>query len=149
MISINWIGVILPIFVYFPYIFYVIFEKKRIKNIKHPQIKLLETISKLGLLFFGFLNFYGYGYSFYNLMVEIIWICLFFICILFNYFCWLRYFLNGRSEDKLYDKLLIPYPIGVSECLVYLISGILLFNPFVIVFSIVYSITHIYLGLRR
>lgn len=150
MISINWIGIVIMGFVYLPYIFYVIFGKEKNKAIKHKQIRIIELIGKSGVLFFGFLNFYGYGYSFYNVPLQIIWISLFFILILWNYFCWLRYFLNGRKEEFLYKSLLhIPYPIGISECILFFLSGALLWNPFVIVFSIIYGTSHIYLGLRR
>ncbi len=149
MISINWIGIVLSLFLYFPYMIYLIFNKDKKGKTKYRQIEIIEYISKAGIIFFGFINLNSYGYIFKNKVLEILWILLFFIAILFYYFCWLRYFLNGRNKKNLYDKIIFPYPIGILECFIYAISGALLLNPFVIIFSIPYSISHIFLGLRR
>lgn len=150
MVSVNRIGILIGIAVYIPYLIYVLFGK-RVRAVRtHPQVRILDFIGKSGVLCFGLLNFYGYGYSFLNQGLEIAWIILFFLCITVNYVCWLRYYICGRQEAFLYKRLAgIPYPLGVSECALYLLSGILLGNPITAVFSVLYGISHIYLGIRR
>ncbi len=117
-------------------------------NSKEKQIKILEKISLLGNIVFGFVDIAGYGYKFLNLGLEIAWIIVFVLLVIINYSCYLRFYINGRKYENLYDKVLIPYPIGISECLIFIIGGILLLNPFIMVFSIMYLISHLYLGLR-
>lgn len=150
MVSLNRIGILIGIAVYIPYLVYVLFGKRIRRESKHKQVSILEFIGRCGILCFGILNFYGYGYSFINQGLEIAWIILFFLCITVNYCCWLRYYISGRQEIYLYKRMAgIPYLLGISECLLYLLSGILLRNPFVAVFSVLYAISHIYLGIRR
>lgn len=150
MIKFSIIGLVIVLFVYFPYILYILFNKRKYKNhVRNKQIKIIETISKYGILFFSFIDIEGFGYNFRNQVIDIIWVILFFIILLFNYGCYLRYFLNKRNEEYIYKKLIIPYPIQVSECLIFILSGCLLFNPFVIFFGIIYLICKIYLLNKR
>lgn len=149
MIKLNWIGFIIPLLVYIPYVFYAIFGRKKSNKCNHKQMKVIETICLYGMLFFGFITIEGVGYQFINIGLEITWIILFFICLIFYYICWLRYFFMGRKEEYLYDKVLFIYPIGIMQSAIFLVSAIFLFHPIVFVFSIGYCISHIYLGVNR
>lgn len=153
MISINIIGILIIIAINFPKLIITFFPAKDRIIIKYnkteKQIKVLEKISQLGVLFFSFIDFFGYGYKFLNLGLEIAFIVLVTLIVVINYLFYLRFYINGRKYENLYDKVIIPYPIGITECLVFLISSILLVNPFVMVFAIIYLISHIFLGLRR
>lgn len=150
MIEFSLLGLIIVLFVYFPYLFYIFFSKGKYKQrIRNKQIKIIETISKYGVLFFSFIDLANYGYNFRNKVLDIIWVIIFFMLLIFNYIAWLRYYFNKRDEDYIYKRLLIPYPIHISECLIFILSGCLLFNPFVIFFGIVYFICKIYLLGKR
>ena len=150
MIEFSIIGLVIVLFVYFPYLFYILFGKRKYKElIKNKQIKILETISKYGVLFFSFIDLANYGYNFRNQILDVIWVIVFFILLLFNYGTWLRYFFHKRDEDYVYKKLIIPYPIQLSEWLIFILSACLLFNPFVIFFGIIYLICRIYLLNKR
>lgn len=150
MVSLNQIGILIGIAVYIPYLIYMLFGRKIRREEKHKQVRIIEFICRCGILCFGILNFYGYGYTFMNQGLKIAWIIFFCLCLSVHYFCWLRYYIVGRREAYLYKRMAgIPYLLGMSECLLYLGSGILLGNPFVAVFSLPYGISHIYLGIRR
>lgn len=153
MISISIIGIMIILAINLPKLIITLFPAKDRIIIKYnkteKQIKIIEKISQLGTLFFSFINISGYGYKFLSLGLEISFIVIISIIVLINYLLYLRFYVNGRKYENLYDKVIIPYPIGITECLTFLISSILLVNPFVMVFSSIYLISHIFLGLRR
>lgn len=150
MIRFSLIGLVIVLFVYFPYLFYILFTKRKYKKlIRNKQIKIIETISKYGVLFFSFIDLANYGYNFRNQVLDIIWVITFFILIIFDYIAWLRYFFNKRDENYIYKKMIILYPIQVSECLIFILSACLLFNPFVIFFGLIYFISRLYLLGKR
>lgn len=152
MVSISMIGILIILAIYLPKLLITFFparDRMVIKyNSKEKQVRIIEKISLLGCISFSFIDIAGYGYKFLNLGLEIGWIIVFVLLVMINYSCYLRFYINGRKYDNLYDRILIPYPIGISECLIFIMSGFLLINPFVMVFSIFYFISHLYLGLR-
>lgn len=153
MISISKIGILIILLIYLPKFLLVLFPAKDRIIIKYTskekQIEILEKISFLGCLLFSFVEIEQFGYKFLNLGLQIAWIIIILIIFLFNYFCYLRFFLNGRKYDNLYDRVLIPYPIGISEALIFIVSASLLLNIFVLIFSVIYIISHTFLGYRR
>lgn len=122
---------------------------KRIHHKEHKQIKIIEIISELGLLFFGVFSVFDFGYKSINLVVEIVWIICMIVLFLLFYSLIIRYLTSKRYEEALYDKVIIYSPLSIVKSLIYFLSGILLVNPFVIVFSIIFSASHIYINVKK
>ena len=144
------VGILIFLVSFVPQILLTIFPPK-IKMIKkkNKQIEIIDFICRCGLWFFSIFNLFSYGYRFINNVTQIIWVIGFFL-ISFLIFClYLRYFMKGRCENDLFDRIIIPYPIGFLECLLFLFRGAILLNYYDMFFSIVYFFTHMYLGIKR
>ena len=122
---------------------------RRVHHQAHHQLSILETIGDAGCSFFGLITIFDIGYKPINFTCEVIWIVLVTLLFIIHYGFYLRYLIKGRKEELLYDRLLIYSPIYVSKVLIYLISGILLFNPFIIVFSIMYGIATLIINYKK
>ncbi len=148
--SLNYYGILIFMLLLIPRLILVFFPPiRRVHHMAHKQLKVLETIGEVGCSFFGLITIFDIGYKPINFPVEVVWIVLATILFIIHYAFYFRYAIKGRKEEYLYDKVLVYSPIHLSKVLIYLISGILLFNPFIIVFSIMYGIPTLIINYKR
>ena len=148
--SLNFYGLILFSLLLLPRLILVFFPPiVRVHHRVHHQMRILESIGEIGVTFFGLINLFNVGYKPINLPCEIIWITLVTILFIIHYAFYVRYIAKGRKEEYLYDRVLLYSPLYLSKVLIYLISGIFLFNPYAIVFSIIYGVGTLYINYKK
>ena len=150
MISLNTIGLFLIIFMLILEILVVIYKPKRVfKHKLHRQLVLIKNISFAGLIFFSPITLFNYGYTYYNNnIVLIIWMILVIIAYLLLIMLHIRYFVNKRKEEYLYNKVLVYAPISILKSFIFLLSAFMLLNYNCMFFSVIYTITEIYINYK-
>ncbi|MBQ9124766.1 MAG: hypothetical protein IJY14_03650 [Acholeplasmatales bacterium] len=150
MISINMIGILILLFIGLPKLVLLFFPPKKLnKRKKYHQLEMIEMISGLGLYLFGSINLFGYGYHIKNEILQIIWLILFIIGLIYYYGVYLKFLFFKRDIKILYDKMIFYCPQAIAKSFLFIVSGILLLNPYVIIFSIPYAISTIMLDYKR
>lgn len=150
MIELNIYGIILIMCLLIPKLLLIIFKPiKRVPHKIHKQMTILKKIGDYGVTIFSVISLFGYGYKPYNNIVYAIWIILMVLLFIFYYILYIRYLIKGRKEERLYDKVITYCPIVKIKFLILFLSSIMLFNPYIIVFSILLFISEYYLDYKK
>ena len=105
MISINMIGILILLFIGLPKLVLLFFPPKKLnKRKKYHQLEMIEMISGLGLYLFGSINLFGYGYHLKNNILQIIWLTLFIIGLIYYYGVYLKYLFFSNFQTLLIIK---------------------------------------------
>ncbi len=149
MIELNVIGLFLIAFMLILEIFVVLFKPKRVfKHKLHKQISIIKYISYAGLIFFSPITLFNYGYHYNNNIILIIWMTLVIIAYLLLIALHIRYLINKRKEEYLYNKVLVYAPISILKSFIFILSAFLLLNYYCMFFSIIYALSEIYINIK-
>lgn len=150
MIDLNIYGIIILLGLLIPKTLLFIFKPiKRIPHKIHKQISLLKKIGEYGVIIFSMISLFGYGYEPYNNIIYATWIVLMVLLFILYYILYIRYIIKGKKEELLYDKVITYCPIPKIRFLILFLSSIMLFNPYIIVFSIILFIAEYYLDYKK
>ena len=146
----NYYGLIIFTLLLLPRLILVFFPPVvRVHHRVHHQMRILESIGEIGVTFFGLVTLFNIGYKPINFPCEIIWITIVTLLFIAHYAFYFRYIFKGRKEEYLYDRVGLYSPIHLTKVLIYLVSGIFLFNPYVIVFSIMFGVSTLYINYKK
>jgi len=149
MIELNIYGIIIMLGLFIPKIILLFFKPiKRVPHKLHKQMAILKKIGEYGVAIFSIISLFGYGYKIYNNTIYYLWIIIVLVLFITYYLLYIRYLIK-RKEESLYDKIIIYCPITIIKFLILFLSSIMLFNIYVIVFSILLFIGEYYIEYKK
>lgn len=136
--SFNWINWINVLAVACLILINVIVSRKGLSdsfNSKHLIINILEQIGRYGCMALMILPIFtrGWKFSFASVAEMLIWLSLTILLLLIYSFLWVKKG-NGKVE--------ILYALAVVPAILFLLNGILLRHPALVVVSLVFGIFH-------
>lgn len=151
--SFNFIGLIIDIIMYIPFIIKTRNkEYKKYLNSTFLQLSLIDYIALHGIIIFGLFNIENIGYKIENNVLFIMFLITSSILIFILYLLYIRYIIKGlKTKNKikyLYDTCVIKCPISFIEAIIFLFTSIILKHYIVIFFSSIYFVCHILIGLK-
>ncbi len=136
----NWIsvfGLIIVILLLIPNIIYFRKNKTITNHYHNPVVLTLEQLGRYGSMFLMVFSIGISEFGFRSKGIFLLWLCIHIIFILFYWLLWIFYFKKPRT--------MISILLAVVPGVLFLNQGILLGHWLLVIFGLVFSISHIYI----
>ena len=137
----NYYGLIFIIIIMIPNIFYMVYHKENIKSFNNKKIEIFEQIGRFSSLFFMIFNipFTYFPVFIDNYLVVYLIVNITFIVI------YLVIFIIYFNKVTLFSSL----ALSIFPSLIFLFSGLFLINIPLIISSIIFGASHIYISVKN